>query len=170
MQVSKSVPRIGDEITFYIDNFGYENKNETIGHDYGILFYNNEEVDKYNSTFLNNDALLLQKITLPSIKVETYEKESDKWINNGTELNLLLHLRNQTTFLGSHITAPNESKEHTIYREDILNHIQENNSYLGSLKESKLCIESLDENGNVFEQGKHHSYNRITSDGPLKSM
>ncbi|MEG0479091.1 MAG: cell wall-binding repeat-containing protein [Peptostreptococcus sp.] len=167
--VDKFVPRIGDEITFSIDNFGFENIKDKIGSDYGVLFYNYEEVDKFDPTFTyNNDALVFQKMTLPSVKVERYEEKSDKWINSGTDLKLSLFLRSKSATVGHYTSAPDEKKEYIIDREDILNTIKDSNSYLGSLKQYKIVINGLDENGKPFEPGRHPINNRISTDGPVK--
>ncbi|MEG0250834.1 cell wall-binding repeat-containing protein [Peptostreptococcus sp.] len=167
--VDKFVPRIGDEITFSIDNFGYENTEDKIGTDYGVLFYNYEEVDKYKPSFTyNNNAQVFQKMALPSVKVERYEEKTDKWIDSGTDLNLSLFLRDQSASVGHYTSAPNEKKEHTIYREDVLKTIKDSDSYLGSLKQYTVFINSLDDDGKPFTPGKHLVSNRISTDGPIK--
>lgn len=76
---TKFVPRIGDEVSFDINNFGYENQDEKIGSDYGIVFYNYEEINEYDQFAKNNNAMVLQNIDLPNIKVETYGKNEEKW-------------------------------------------------------------------------------------------
>ncbi|GAA0235334.1 cell wall-binding repeat-containing protein [Metaclostridioides mangenotii] len=162
--VDKFVPRIGNEITFNIDNFGYENTEDSIGSDYRIEFSNFEETDKYNPDFINIDSFQLEKVHVPNITVEKFK--DGKWINTGTNSSFRLFLRKTIDEVKNSITKPNEKQEITISRDEIMANIEKNNSYLGELYKNILYMNTLNENGDP--EIKIDNYNRVSNDGPFK--
>jgi putative cell wall-binding protein len=162
--VDKFVPRIGNEITFNIDNFGYENIEDSIGSDYRIEFSNFEETDKYNPDFVNIDSFQLEKVHVPNITVEKFK--DGKWINTGTNSSFRLFLRKSIDEVKNSITKPDEKQEITINRDEIMANIEKNNSYLGELYKYILYMNTLNENGDP--EIKIDNYNRVSNDGPFK--
>lgn len=162
--VDKFVPRIGEKVTFNIDNFGYENTEESIGSDYRIEFSNFEESDKYNPDFVNIDSFQLEKVHVPNITVEKYK--DGKWINTGTNSSFRLFLRKVIDEVKGSITKPDEKQEFTINRDEIMENIEKNNSFLGELYKNILYMNTLNENGDP--EIKIDNYNRVSNDGPFK--
>ena len=153
---SSFIPRIGDEITFQIDNFGFENIETGIGMDYCIKV-NSFENGKYN-------AQQLKKIEVPEITVEKYK--DNNWINNGVRLSGRMMLDNAFTGVGveDKIYKPSEEQNFIIRREDIQKELEKEKSNWNKIKFCNIYFELLNNKGNP-DYGEY--INRLSHKGTV---
>ncbi|QQK08482.1 cell wall-binding repeat-containing protein [Miniphocaeibacter halophilus] len=136
---SNFVPRIGQEVTFQIDNFGFENIKTGIGMDYRIQV-NSFENGKYN-------AQQLKKIEVPEITVEKYK--DNNWINKGVKLSGRMMLNNSFVGIGveDKIYKPNEEQNFIIKRENIQKELEKEKSNWNKINFFNIYFELLNDKG-----------------------
>ncbi|WP_207204749.1 InlB B-repeat-containing protein, partial [Miniphocaeibacter massiliensis] len=136
---SKYVPRIGEEIIFKIDNFGYENIETGIGSDYRIQVYNTESDDNF--------AQQLKKIELPEVQVEKYL--NGEWINNGLEISSRMMTNTSLTGLGVEDTMykSEDTQDYKVTRDNINSKLESSNKTWGNIYNFYVYFSYLNDNG-----------------------
>ena len=162
----KFVPRIGEDVTFNVNNYQFENTEIGIKNSHLISFQLFAE---------NNPAQLIKEMKIPKFTVEKFEDE--KWINNGFHLSVNARTGSYTSDggLGTNIKEVyfhgNEEKAVVLSNEDIINGVKLHNERhnenfrLEDFRQMTLMFTRTDENGQMI----HFDHdNRVVQDGPIE--
>lgn len=148
------VPRIGSEIAYQIDLFGFENIDTGIGSDYSIAVFDYESE--------KNQVQKLKRIRTPEVQIEQWK--NGEWINQG--VNVAHRISTSKSFTGVREDASyafGEKQSFSVERESIAAELQRQNIDWGKLSLHNIFFNLRNANGTTNYTQAH----RLTHSGTV---
>ena len=162
---NKYVPRVGDGLTMYLDNYQFENKVEGLanGHYLALRLHT-----------ADYPAQTLKDVKIPKFKIESYI--DGNWEHYGYEIDIELvqnswYNKNESTVIKTMIFPAGEEDGFTLTNEELLAGVEKFNTEhrekykFEDFRQFILTFKSLDENGNVSNERKN---NKVVQYGPVE--